>query len=174
MNGRILLTAALGLMGVTIGYLAQRSRFCFVAGFRDYLLVRDRELLLGFFAFFVTVWVLSTVFFSAGLLKTGAPEYGASRGIASAGSVIPGAEGGGNGVRLRVFSSPPAADRFLFVTVAFGWVIGITSTFAGGCVLRQHVLAAQGGRDALFYLAGFYLAVVVYYVALDRAAGALY
>jgi hypothetical protein len=33
---------------------------------------------------------------------------------------------------------------------------------AGGCVLRQHVLCAQGNRNALFFVLGFYAAAVVF------------
>jgi hypothetical protein len=35
-------------------------------------------------------------------------------------------------------------------------------------VLRQHVLCAQGNRNALLFVLGFYAAVPVYYLALGR------
>ena len=43
--------------GLVIGYLAQRSRMCFVGGIRDYILVRDTALLKGLVAFGVTAAV---------------------------------------------------------------------------------------------------------------------
>jgi hypothetical protein len=60
------------------------------------------------------------------------------------------------------------------MSVAGGCVIGFLSTLAGGCVLRQHVLFAQGGRDSFFYLSGFYSAVVIYYSFLFRFVIRLY
>ncbi|MCL2678425.1 MAG: YeeE/YedE family protein, partial [Clostridiales bacterium] len=41
-------------VGLIFGFLAQRSRMCFVGGWRDFFLVRDTYLLKGFIAFFVT------------------------------------------------------------------------------------------------------------------------
>ncbi|MCL2678424.1 MAG: YeeE/YedE family protein [Clostridiales bacterium] len=41
-------------VGLIFGFLAQRSRMCFIGGWRDFFLVRDTYLLKGFIAFFVT------------------------------------------------------------------------------------------------------------------------
>ena len=35
------------IIGLIGGFLGQRSRMCFVGGFRDFLLIRDKELLKG-------------------------------------------------------------------------------------------------------------------------------
>lgn len=43
--------------GVIVGYAGQRTRMCFVGGLRDFILVRDVELLKGLAAFAVTAWV---------------------------------------------------------------------------------------------------------------------
>jgi uncharacterized protein len=179
------LTAAVAVLGLVVGYLAQRSRMCFVAGFRDFLLVRDRELLRGFFAFVATIWVLTTALYSVGLMRKGAPEYGgtvlgSSEGVrpGAGGSSGSGSRGGGTGPAyndgIRHLFLTPALDRFMLVTFAGGWVIGILSTFAGGCVMRQHVLAAQGNRDSLFYLLGFFSAVPVFYLFFERLFARLY
>lgn len=48
--------------GFVIGYLAQRSRMCFVGGIRDYILVRDSELLKGLVAFGLTAWIAFPLF----------------------------------------------------------------------------------------------------------------
>jgi hypothetical protein len=170
MTVRVYLTAAIGVMGLVVGYLAQRSRMCFVAGFRDYLLVRDSELLLGFFSFVVTIWLLTTALYSLNLLKKGVPEYGEPEigmaepetGMASAGRAV------------HLLSAPFSPDNFMYVSLAGGWIVGLLSTFAGGCVLRQHVLAAQGGRNASWYLAGFYAAVPVFYLLLSRFFNSIY
>jgi hypothetical protein len=167
------LTAAVAALGLVVGYLAQRSRMCFVAGFRDFLLVRDRELLRGFFAFVATIWVLTTALYSVGLMRKGAPEYGGIV-LSSEEGVRRGTGGSSESGTIQSFFFTPALDRFMLVTFAGGWIIGILSTFAGGCVMRQHVLAAQGNRDSLFYLFGFFSAVPVFYLFLERFFARLY
>ena len=175
------LTVMLGLIGVVIGFLAQRSRMCFVAGLRDYILVRDSELLFGLFAFFITIWFLTSVLYSFDLLRAGTPQYGIGgigrgggrfliniRDIKSIGEIsVTGVEGG-----FLAFGA--VFNNFFVMSVAGGCVIGFLSTLAGGCVLRQHVLFAQGSRDAFFYLSGFYSAVVIYYSFLFRYVIRLY
>jgi len=58
MEGRAV-TAALATLvaGIVLGYLGQRSRMCFVGGIRDFILVRDRDLLRGLVAFGITAWL---------------------------------------------------------------------------------------------------------------------
>ena len=46
------------VVGLVLGYLFQRSRMCFIGGVRDYILVRDTQLLKGLLAFALTAWVL--------------------------------------------------------------------------------------------------------------------
>jgi uncharacterized protein len=139
---------------------------CFVAGLRDWILVRDAELLTGLFSFLATVWLLTSILAAVGLLRQAVPEYGAR----AASGIEP-------GVLLKDVSLPRLSslvNRFFFVTLAGGFLVGVFSVIAGGCVMRQHVLCAQGDRNALFYLAGFYGAVVVYYALLSRFFGWVY
>ncbi len=53
------------------------------------------------------------------------------------------------------------------VTVVFtilgGFGVGYFSTLANGCPLRQHVLAAQGVRSSIAYLAGFFIGAVLFH-----------
>jgi uncharacterized membrane protein YedE/YeeE len=191
---RVLYSLLIGAAGITVGYLAQRSRMCFVAGLRDYILVRDRELLAGLFSFLLTVWALSSVFYAVGLLDQRMPEYGDLPMASAAGSAGSGG-GGARGLpaalqRLRSPGSagPASADgagaggigrsahealigvpvgglrglfgRFFWTSLGGGVLIGFLSVLAGGCVLRQHVLCAQGNRNALFFVLGFYAAAV--------------
>ena len=145
-------------IGLAVGFLAQRSRMCFVAGLRDWILVRDAELLTGLFSFLATVWLLTSVLTALGLLHQGVPRYGAAAGV-EPGVLL-------RNVGLTRLSS--LVNRFFFVTLAGGFLVGVFSVIAGGCVMRQHVLCAQGDRNALYYLAGFYGAVVVYYALIGR------
>ena len=144
------------IMGVILGYLAQRSRICFIGGLRDFVLVRDTELLKGAAAFFVTTWLAFSVAGALGLVDWRAPAYG---GDASAQPVVMDAS------KPAVAPTSSALDvglPVLTVAVVAGIALGLFSTLANGCPTRQHVLAAQGVRDSVFYLGGFYLGVVVY------------
>jgi len=174
-NMRIYGILILMAMSILIGYLAQRSRMCFVAGMRDYILVRDRELLMGMFSFLITIWVLTSLFYSFNILRSGVPEYGAPAirlsvekigtydlRVKNLGALLHNGPSGATGI------APLLTSKFLYVTLVGGLVIGLVSTLAGGCVLRQHVLLAQGSMDALLFILGFYCAVVIYYGFLYR------
>ena len=59
--------------------------------------------------------------------------------------------------------------RFFWTSLGGGALIGFLSVLARGCVLRQHVLCAQGNRNALLFILGFYAAAVVFALVLfDR------
>lgn len=160
----------MGVLGVVLGFLAQRSRMCFVAGLRDYLLVRDKELLLGVGTFIATIWMLTSIFYATGLLQQGIPEHGSIETRSLLPERITPNDWienirqaqilGGAGVSSA--PSAPVVNRFLYVSLFGGWLLGVLSVLAGGCVLRQHILCAQGNRDALLYILGFYSAVVCY------------
>ncbi len=164
----VLLSLAFLLIGLVVGFLAQRSRMCFVAGLRDWIIVRDTELLTGMFAFIATVWVLTSALGALGLLHRGVPLYGESAaGAAPAAAARAGA-------RIAWVALPSRLGAFFWASLGGGFLVGVLSVIAGGCVLRQHVLCAQGDSNALFYLAGFYAAVPVYYGLLSRLFGWVY
>ena len=174
MSEKLLYTLFLGGIGLLIGFLAQRSRMCFVAGVRDTILVGDTELLTGLFSFLVTVWVLTSVFYSLDLLDQRMPQYGE---IPFRTRSIETVDQRGMGT-VRLWSGETGfkdlLGRFFFASLIGGWLIGVLSVLAGGCVLRQHVLCAQGSRDSLLYLLGFYAAVPVYYLLLFKLFSWLY
>jgi uncharacterized membrane protein YedE/YeeE len=67
------------VVGIVIGFVGQRSRMCFVAGIRDWILVRDTELLKGLVAFLLVAWVafpLSGLLGGATLGDFGTPALG--------------------------------------------------------------------------------------------------
>lgn len=45
------------VVGLIIGFVGQRSRMCFVAGIRDFIIVRDTFLLKGLIAFGLVAWI---------------------------------------------------------------------------------------------------------------------
>jgi hypothetical protein len=155
---------------------------CFVAGLRDYILVRDKELIFGLFSFIVTIWILTSIFYSLNFLRKGMPEYGAVV-VRQSVEQINFSLHRLSGIRDSISGGEPAAgfaahfsptNTFLFVTLGGGIIMGMVLTFSGGCVLRQHVLLAQGNKDALYFIIGFYSAVIVYYSLLLRYFVRLY
>jgi uncharacterized protein len=122
--------------GLLVGYLGQRSRMCTIGGLRDYILVRDTALLKGAAALLVGAWV----------------AFGALRVIA----------GTYSGHGLIAAGTAPADVRAGFALALGGLLLGFAATLSGACPLRQHVLAGQGRIGAWWFLAGFYLAAVVY------------
>jgi uncharacterized protein len=123
-------------LGVVVGYLGQRSRMCSIGGLRDYVLVRDTGLLKGAVALLVTAWVAFAV---VRLISTS--EMG--HGLIAAGTT-------------------PSGLRAVVAIAVGAVVLGFVATLSGACPLRQHVLAGQGRVGAWSFLAGFYLAAIVY------------
>ena len=50
------------------------------------------------------------------------------------------------------------------LTILGGFGVGLFSTLANGCPLRQHVLAAQGVKSSIAYLAGFFAGAVIFHL----------
>ncbi|MBI2940438.1 MAG: YeeE/YedE family protein [Chloroflexi bacterium] len=120
------------LAGFFIGYLAQRSRFCMVAPIRDFILTRDWRVWQGALSLFGTTYLLYSVAGYLGWLTWDVPAFS------------------------------PGLAPVLLLTGGAGLGLGLVSVLVGGCPTRQHVAAAQGSRDALYYLIGFYAGVLVY------------
>lgn len=122
------------VVGVLIGYLGQRSRFCTISGVRDFFLLRDSVRLKGLL----------------GLIIGGVIGYTAFRFI---GGDIPNFP-----IGLDI-----ASTGYLIATVIGGLGMGFWSVLAEGCPFRQHVMAAEGRRSAMFYLLGFYIGIAYFF-----------
>jgi uncharacterized membrane protein YedE/YeeE len=58
-----------------------------------------------------------------------------------------------------------AADAVtVALTIVGGFGVGFFSTLANGCPLRQHVLAAQGVKSSIAYLAGFFAGALIFHI----------
>ena len=127
-------TVATLVVGVLIGYMGQRSRFCTISGVRDYILIRDSLRIRGLF----------------GLIIGGVIGYTAFKFI-------------GGDVPNFPIGIDIESTGFLIASVIGGVGLGFFSIFAEGCPFRQHVMAAEGRKSALFYLLGFYMGIVFFY-----------
>lgn len=133
--------ATLGL-GLIIGYLGQRSRLCFISGYRDYFLMKSTEMLRGPLGAFL----------------------GATLGYMAVRAL------GGDAPGFPFFASSDlwgsTAMWIVGLIVAVG--VGAVGAMAGGCPYRMHVVAAEGGTSAWYYLGGFYLGIIFYELVTDR------
>ncbi len=125
--------AATLIVGIIIGYIVQRSRFCSIGGFRDYILARDTYLLKGYGGLLVGAFAGFLLFKLAGGNITSFPLG---------------------------MDFPPLAPFIAMVAGAIG--LGFFSVMAGGCPTRQHVMAAEGKESAVFYLIGLYGGIVYF------------
>lgn len=108
------------LAGLIFGFVAQRTRMCFVGGWRDLFLVRDAYLFRGIAATFIGVLVINMILGNFG------PE----------------------GVYHLGFTRQPIAhDHHLWNFLGMV-LVGLSATLLGGCPLRQTVLAAEGDTDS--------------------------
>jgi hypothetical protein len=123
-------------LGAVVGYLGQRSRMCSIGGLRDFVLVRDTGLLKGAIALLVTAWV----------------AFGLVRLVASTDA----------GSGLIAAGTTPSGLGAVAAILVGAVILGFAATLSGACPLRQHVLAGQGRTGAWAFLAGFYIAALVY------------
>jgi hypothetical protein len=132
------MTAAVAslVLGLLVGYLGQRTRLCYIAGYRDALAMRDFTLLKG---------VLGTV-------------VGAVAGFAIAdwlGGAVP-------AFPLLLMTPGLRSASTWLITIVGGLGVGIVGVVSGGCPFRMHVLASEGKKTYWVYLLGFYGGLVFY------------
>ncbi len=170
-------------VGLIIGFVAQRSRFCLVGGIRDYMIVKDKYLLKGFASLLITAAVLFFIFHAIGSFDESMPNYpqfmkGNSITVDQDYSTCActnspqfvlktdtGYEINWNGIQF---------NKLMVFTILGAFVIGVLSVLVGGCPLRQHVKAASGNKSALVYVGGFYIGVLIYMLFLSGFFKALF
>ena len=172
------------VIGFVFGFLAQRSRMCFIGGWRDFFLIRDTYLLKGFFAFLFSATLFYFLFDSAGYFLNNYPWFSRPpldfsplelnpfdtyypeeyRNMSYCDMLIA-------PVTLTVGVDIPIRGMSIFgivfpnellLMLAATLVLGFFSTLANGCPMRQHVMAGSGNLTSICYLIGFYAAVLVY------------
>lgn len=134
------------VLGLLIGWFAQRSGFCSVGGFRDYFLFRDTRLLWGYVALIAGAFVGYLVFW---LITPSAYEH--FFWILTSGlSPVPGAPAG------------LSAMAYILLACIGGVAIGVIGVLLGGCPLRQLVMTAEGNIASLLFVIGMAVGSVVY------------
>ena len=126
------------LLGFVIGFLGQRSRLCFVSGYRDFVVMRNTEQLKSVWGALIGAILAFTLF-------------------SFLGGFVP--------LFPLLFQSPRSSMMIMWVAVIIGGLgVGVLGGLAGACPFRMHVMAAEGKRTPLFYLGGFYVGMVFFNV----------
>jgi uncharacterized membrane protein YedE/YeeE len=135
------------LLGILIGYLAQRSGFCSIGGFRDYVLFRHTRILSGYLTLIIASFFGYLLFW---FLTPAAMEHFFWVFTNNPLSPVPGAPGG----------LAPAA-YFIFAAIP-GFFVGFICVLLGGCPIRQTVMASEGSYKAVFFFLGMCIGSVIF------------
>lgn len=112
--------------GIIVGALAQRTRLCMVGGIRDFVLFREKKLLIGFVAILGSALICN-------LILTGVTD-GTYFNLALTGQPV---------------AHTDALWNFLGMLLA-----GFACVLLGGCPLRQLILAGEGNTDSAITVVG--------------------
>lgn len=137
------------VVGIIVGYLGQRSRFCTISGVRDFYLIRDPYRLKGFLGIIVGgVFGFTLVNLLGGNLQNftnpGGWEWMPMIG---------------DGLNVE-----PAILIPLSAIGGFG--MAYFSVMAEGCPFRQHVMAGEGRLSGILYIAGLVFGVIFFDIVL--------
>ncbi len=128
--------------GFIIGYLGQRSRLCYIAGYRDFFLTRDTYILRGMIGTFVGALGGFVLFHFLGGDVPGFPMLLDTPGI-----------------NLK--------SSFVFALVG-GLGLGFFATLSGGCPYRNHIMACEGKKTYWAYALGFWVGLVYFDVVTNK------
>lgn len=135
------------LLGVLIGYLAQRSGYCSIGGFRDYVLFKHTRLLSGYLTLIAASFAGYLLFW---FLTPDAMEHFFWALTSNPLTPVPGAPAGLNPAAYLIFAAIP------------GFLIGFICMLLGGCPIRQTVMASEGSYKAGFFFIGMCVGSVIF------------
>lgn len=135
------------LLGILIGYLAQRSGYCSIGGFRDYFLFRHTRILSGYLTLIVASFAGYLLFW---FLTPAAMEHFFWAFTSGPATPIPGAPGGLNPAAYLIFSIVP------------GFFVGLIAVYLGGCPIRQTVMASEGNYKSAWFFLGMCAGSIIF------------
>jgi hypothetical protein len=138
----------LGLgIGILVGFMFQRTRFCSVGGWRDIFLVKDFYLFSGIAAFIVAALATNYIvgnFSDGGLAWASGTDVAYHWGFTKQAVSLPMVDAEG----AIIWNQP--------IAIFFGMgLLGIAATMLGGCPLRNLVLSGEGDSDAGVTVLGY-------------------
>jgi hypothetical protein len=147
----------LGLgIGLVVGFIIQRTRFCSVGGWRDIFLAKDFYLFSGLAAFLIGALVTNYIvgnFAAGGLLGSPHGDIFYHWGFTKQPIALP---------YVDIKGGATAVSQYIWTFLGFV-LVGLAATQMGGCPLRNLAMAGEGDTDAgvsiLGYIAGGAIAV---------------
>lgn len=140
------------LIGLGVGFMAQRTRFCSVGGWRDVILVKDFHLLSGIIAFFVSALLMNLILGNFG----------------PGGYVFNGVDIDYN---LGFLGQPAAHTQHIWNFFGLG-LVGLTAVMVGGCPFRNLILTGEGDNDAAITVLGMMSGAAIAHTFGIAASGA--
>jgi uncharacterized membrane protein YedE/YeeE len=124
------------VIGLILGYMGQRSRFCTISGIRDLYLVRDTYRFKGLVGIIIGAVLGFSIFRLIGGDFPGFPLL--SEGINVEPPLL---------IPIMIFG-------------AFG--MAFFSTMAEGCPFRQHIMFGEGRLSGMLYIGGLVLGIIFF------------
>jgi uncharacterized protein len=137
------------VLGVVIGYFAQRSGFCSIGGMRDLFLFKHTRLFFGYLALIVSAF-LSYLLFSW-ITPDAFPNFFWAATQENALMPIPGAPGG-----LSI-------SAYVVLALIGGFGLGLLGVLLGGCPLRQIVMGFEGNKKSIVFFIGMLAGAVIFH-----------
>jgi uncharacterized membrane protein YedE/YeeE len=148
-----LLTWKIGLItlviGVIVGYLGQRSRFCTISGVRDFYLLKDPYRLKGFIGIII-----------GGILGFALVNL--------LGGALQNFNNPGGWELMPMLGDGLDVDPLILIPLSAIGAFGMAyfSVMAEGCPFRQHVMAGEGRVSGIIYIVGLVFGVVFFDVVI--------
>lgn len=144
-----LLTWKIGLItlviGVIVGYLGQRSRFCTISGVRDFYLLKDPYRLKGFIGIIIGGILGFTL-------------------VNLLGGALQNFNNPGGWEFMPMLGDGLDVDPLILIPLSAIGAFGMAyfSVMAEGCPFRQHVMAGEGRVSGILYIVGLVFGVVFF------------
>jgi len=129
-------------IGAIIGFIGYSSKFCTMAGIRNLILLRHKEVFMGIIGIVLGGFLC---FSTLSLINPAAfhnfPIF----------------------LKIKLFTK---LSKILLITIG-SLGLGIISTYVDGCPFRMHVKAGSGDLNSIIYLTGFYTGIVYFILFLQ-------
>jgi uncharacterized protein len=135
------------VIGLAVGFMVQRTRFCSVGGWRDIFLAKDFYLFSGLAAFVIAALVTNYIvgnFSAGGLLGSPHGDIVYHWGLTKQPIALPYVDAAG----------AVSWSQYIWTFLGMG-LVGLACTQLGGCPLRNVILSGEGDTDAGITVLGF-------------------
>ncbi|MGC8912068.1 MAG: hypothetical protein ACP5K8_08330 [Nitrososphaeria archaeon] len=130
-------------IGTIIGFIGYSSRFCTMAGIRNLILLKHKEMFMGVIGILVGGLIgFSTLSFINPTVFQNFPIF----------------------LKMKIFTK---WSKILLIFIG-SLGLGIISTYVDGCPFRMHVKAGFGDLNSIIYLTGFYIGIIYFILFLQE------